>query len=78
MFMNVFISTVSLLNNLLKIFLGLGIFNRAISKDLGSDYYSKNSISQANIGWFKYELRGFYDFTLTNISIGQYHKTENK
>ena len=28
---------------------------------------------QANICWFKYELRGFYEFTLRNIAIGQYH-----
>ena len=24
---------------------------------------------QINICWFKYELRGFYDFTLRNIAI---------
>ena len=23
--------------------------------------------------WFKYELKDFYDFTLRNIAIGQYH-----
>ena len=32
-----FISTVSLLNDLMKIFLDHGIFNRVIAKDLGSD-----------------------------------------
>ncbi len=30
-----FISAVSLLNNLMKIIVGLGIFNRVIFKDLG-------------------------------------------
>ena len=29
---------------------------------------------QTNICWFKYELRGFYDLTLRNIAIGQYHR----
>ena len=34
---------------------------------------------QTNICWFKYKLRGFYDFTLRNIAIGQYHiYTENR
>ena len=28
---------------------------------------------QTNIVRFKYKLRGFYDFTLRNIAIGQYH-----
>ena len=28
---------------------------------------------QTNICWFKYKLRGFYDFTLRNVAIGQYH-----
>ena len=41
-----FISTVSLSNELIKILVGLGLFNRVISKDLGSDCYCKNSISQ--------------------------------
>ena len=41
-----FISAVSLLNDLMKILVGLGIFNRAIFKNLGSDCYFKNSISQ--------------------------------
>ena len=27
---------------------------------------------QTNIYWFKYELRGFYNFILRNIAIGQY------
>ena len=40
-----FIATVSLLNDFMKIFVHLGIFNRAISKDLGSDCYCKNSLS---------------------------------
>ena len=41
-----FICIVSLLNDLMKILVGLGIFNRVIFKDLGSDFYCKNSISQ--------------------------------
>ena len=41
-----FISAVSLLNDLMKILVGLGMFNRVICKDSGSDYYCKNSISQ--------------------------------
>ena len=40
-----FISAVSLLNDLMKILVGLGVFNRVISKDLGSGYFCKNSIS---------------------------------
>ena len=28
---------------------------------------------QTNICWFKYELRGFYDFILINIAIGHYY-----
>ena len=28
---------------------------------------------QTNICWFKYELRGFYDFTLRNIASSKYH-----
>ena len=40
-----FISAVILLNDLIKI-LVLGILNCAIFKDLGSDCYSKNIISQ--------------------------------
>ena len=28
---------------------------------------------QTNVCWFKYEWTGFYDFTLRNIAIGQYH-----
>ena len=41
-----FISAVSLLNDLIKILVGFGIFNCIIFKDLGSDCYCKNSISQ--------------------------------
>ena len=41
-----FISAVSLLNDLKKILVGLGIFNCFIFKDLRSDCYCKNSISQ--------------------------------
>ena len=41
-----FISAVCLLNDLMKILVGLGIFNRVVFKDLGSDCYCKNSISQ--------------------------------
>ena len=42
-----FISVVSLLNDLMKIFVGLGIFNHVIFKGLGSDCYCKNRISQS-------------------------------
>ena len=41
-----FISAISLLKDLMKILVGLGIFNHVIFKDLGSDCYCKNSISQ--------------------------------
>ena len=41
-----FISTFSLLNNLMKILFCFDIFNRVIFKDLGSGCYGKNSISQ--------------------------------
>ena len=65
-----FISAVSLLNDLMKILVGLGIFTRVTYfKTLGSDYYCK----QTSICWLKYKLRGFYDFTLRNIAIGQNH-----
>ena len=37
---------VSLLNDLMKILVGLGIFNCVIFKDLGFDCHHKNSISQ--------------------------------
>ena len=40
-----FISAISLLNDLMKIFVGFGIFNHVIFKDLGSYCYCKNSIS---------------------------------
>ena len=40
-----FISAVSLLNDLMKILVGLGIFSCVISKDLGSRCYRKNCIS---------------------------------
>ena len=41
-----FISAISLWNDLMKILVGLGIFNHVILKNLGSDCYAKNSISQ--------------------------------
>ena len=41
-----FISAVSLLNDLMKILVGLGMFNHVIFKDLGPDCYCKNSIFQ--------------------------------
>ena len=41
-----FISAVSLLNDLMKILVGLDIFNHTIFKDLGSECYCKNGISQ--------------------------------
>ena len=52
-----------LLNSLMKIIVILCIFNRAIV------FLNK----QTNIYWFNYELRGFYDFNLRNIGIGQYY-----
>ena len=39
-----FISVISLLNDLMKILVSLGIFNRIILKDLGSDSYCRYSI----------------------------------
>ena len=42
-----FISVVSLLNDLMKIIFGVGIFNRFIFKDLGFDCHCKNSIFQS-------------------------------
>ena len=39
-----FISTVSFLNDLMKILVGLSIFNHVTFKELGSDCYCKNSI----------------------------------
>ena len=41
-----FISAVSLLSDLMKILVGLDIFNRVIFKDLVFDCYCKNIISQ--------------------------------
>ena len=41
-----FISAVSLWNDLMKILVGLGIFNRVVFKSIGSGRYCKNSISQ--------------------------------
>ena len=41
-----FISAINLLNDLMKILVGLGIFNRVIFKDLRSDCHCKNSISK--------------------------------
>ena len=41
-----FISAVSLLNDLMKILVGVGIFNHVIPEDIGSNCYWKNSISQ--------------------------------
>ena len=42
----VFISVVSLFNYLMKILVGLVIFDRVTFKDFGSDCYCKNSIFQ--------------------------------
>ena len=55
----------------MKILVGLGIFNRAIFKDLLFDCVAKIVFldKENNICCFKYELRGFYDFTLRNIAI---------
>ena len=41
-----FISALHLSNDLMKILVGIDIFNRVTFKDLGSDCYCKNSISQ--------------------------------
>ena len=41
-----FVSAVSLLNDLMEMLLGVDVFNRAIFKDLGSDYYNINCTSQ--------------------------------
>ena len=69
-----FIFAVCLLKDLMKILVGLGIFSPVIFKDLGSDCYSRNSFfTISNICWFKYKSGIFYDFTLWNIVIGQYH-----
>ena len=58
----------------MKILIGFGIFNRVISKDLRSVCYGKIVFfsKHTNICWFKYKLKGFYDFTQRNIAIGQY------
>ena len=47
-----FISAVSLLNDLMKILVGIGILNYVIFKDLGSDCYCKDSISQLAAQYF--------------------------
>ena len=59
-----FISANNLLNDLMKILVNLVY---SIMLFLKSDCYCKN------ICWFKYELRSYYDFTLRNIAISQYH-----
>ena len=41
-----FIAAISLLNDLIKILIGLDIFNCIIFKDLVSDCYCKNSMFQ--------------------------------
>ena len=41
-----FISAFRLLNDLMKMLVGLGIFNCVVFKELGSDCYCKNRISQ--------------------------------
>ena len=57
-----FISTSSLLNDLIKILVGLGIFSHVIFKDLESVIGKLVFLDeQTSICWFKYELRGFYD-----------------
>ena len=45
MFTKVLFLLLVFLNGLMKILIDLGIFNRVIFKDLGSDCYGKNSIS---------------------------------
>ena len=61
----------------MKIPVCLGIFNRVIFKDLEFDrYWKKKTVfryKQINVCLFIFELRGFYDFTLGNITIGHYH-----
>ena len=76
-----FISAVSLLNDLMKILVGLGIFSRDIFKDLIIIAKIVFLNKWTNICWFRYKLRCFYDFTLRNITIGQYYvyrKTNEK
>ena len=70
-----FISAVSLWNYLMKILVDLGIFNHVIFKVLGSNCYCKKCFfnKQTKNVWFKFKLRGFYNFTWRNIAIGQYH-----
>ena len=61
----------------MKMLVGLGIF-------IQSFYFEKNLSlivmakivflnKQTNVCWFKYDLTGFYNFTLRNIAISQYH-----
>ena len=51
-----FISAVRWLNDLMKILVGLGIFNCVMFKDLGFECYCKILFfnKQTNICWFKY------------------------
>ena len=48
------------------------LFFDVVNNFLGN-HQAKNYNKQTNICWFKYELKGFNDFTLRNIAIGQYH-----
>ena len=57
----------------MKILVGLSIFNHVIFKGLIVIAKIVLLNKQTHICWFKYELRGFYDFILRNIVIGQYH-----
>ena len=71
-----FIFVVCLLNDLMKILVGLGIFNIFIFLKIQDLIVIAKVVflnKQTNICLFKYELRGFYDFTLRNIAFGQYH-----
>ena len=70
-----FIFAVSLLNNSMKILVGLGIFSHVILKTLGLIVCAKTVFfnKQINICWFEYELRDFNDFTLRNMAISHYH-----
>ena len=58
-----FISAVSLLNDLMKILIGLVLKTLRLIVNAKIVFLNK----QINICWFRYELRGLYYFTLRNI-----------
>ena len=65
-----FISAIRLLNDYLVLVYSIMLFLKTFSLIVIAKIVFLNK--HTNI-WFKYELRGFYDFTLRNIAIGQYH-----